>query len=189
MNRKDPVDRQTVLDAALAELVARGIDGFTVERVAERAGVEVCEITRIWGDRRVLMLDAQITGAARFFPVPDTGNLHDDLHVLLTATVELAKNPRGRRWVHRFVAAGGDADLSEVRADFWRVRMADLVTVLQRAADRGELREDVDPLEATRMFAAASMYDILVTDTPMRPEYLDQIVDIFIRGISKNPAP
>ena len=39
-----------------------------------------------------------------------------------------------------------------------------------------------------RMFAGATLFDIVVADTPMRPEYIAQMLDIFIRGVSKNPA-
>ena len=87
-----------------------------------------------------------------------------------------------------FVAAGGDADLSEVRSDFWRVRIDDLVTVLRRAGERGELHDGVDPYEAMRMFAGATLLDIIVADTPIRPDYIVQMLDIFVRGVSKNPA-
>ena len=39
--------RQAIRDAAIAELIARGIDGFTIEGVAERAGVDPRAITQI----------------------------------------------------------------------------------------------------------------------------------------------
>jgi AcrR family transcriptional regulator len=38
MDNRERVDRQAILDAALAEMVARGIDEFTVAGVAARAG-------------------------------------------------------------------------------------------------------------------------------------------------------
>jgi AcrR family transcriptional regulator len=188
MENRGSVDRQAIFDAALAEVVARGLDGFTVAGVAARAGVDPLVITQHWGDRRVLLLEAQLGGVAQRVPLPDTGSLRADLEALIGTSAELAKNPRGRRWVHRLLAAGGDADLAEVRSDFWRVRIDGLVSVLHRAAERGELRDDVDPYDAMRMFAAASLFDIVVADAPMRPDYVTQMLDIFIRGVSKNPA-
>lgn len=175
-----------ILDAALAEVVAKGIDEFTIEGAAARAGVDPAVITQVWGDRRVLLLEAQIGAATEWIPVPDTGSLRDDLEALIVSSAELAATPQGRRWVHRFLAAGGDADLSEVRSDFWRVRIDDLVTVLRRAEQRGELRDDVNQYEAMRMFAGATLFDIVVADAPMRPEYIAQMIDIFVRGVSNN---
>jgi len=82
-------DRQAILDAALAEVVAKGIDEFTVEGVAGRAGVDPGVITQTWGDRRVLLLEAQLGGAAQWVPIPDTGSLRDDLQALMASSAEL----------------------------------------------------------------------------------------------------
>lgn len=184
---EDPVSRQAILDAALTELVNRGIDDFRLENVAELAGVQPAAIRRIWGDRRALLLDALISTASEYVPPPDTGSLRADLEAVLVASAKVAETNRGRRWLHRMLAASGDADLSEVRTDFWRVRHNEMVKILRRAESRGELREDIDVDEAIRMFSGASLLDIVVADTPMRPGYLIQLLDIFIRGISKAP--
>ncbi|MFN8032080.1 MAG: TetR/AcrR family transcriptional regulator [Mycobacterium sp.] len=187
MDSVGSVDRQAILDAALAEVVARGIDDFTAEHVAARAGVDVGTIARIWGDRRVLLLEAQLTSSAQRVPIPDTGSLRGDLMALLASQIELCKTPQGRRSLHRFLAASGDADLSEIRADFWQARLDTLTPVLKRARERGELRDDIDLEEAMRMYAGASLFDPVFVDSPMRPEYVSQMLDVFIRGISKNP--
>ena len=179
-------DRQAILDAALAEVVARGIDNFSVAAVARRAGVEVGLINEIWGDGRVLLMDAQLASASRQVPLPDTGSLVGDLQALSVSQAELASRTRGRRWVHRFLSADGDADLSEIRADFWRVRLEEMVRILQRAAERGELRDGIDLDDAMRMFLGATLYDIVVGDNAPRPDYLAQLLDIFIRGISRS---
>lgn len=184
----DPVNRQAIVDAALAELIDKGIDDFRLEQVAELAGVRPAAIRRIWGDRRALLLDALISTASKFVPPPDTGDLRADLEAVLVSSAKVGDTNRGRRWLHRMLAASGDADLSEVRTDFWRVRHNEMVKILRRAESRGELREDVDVDEAIRVFSGAALLDIVVADTPMRPTYLIQLLDIFIRGISKTPA-
>ncbi len=188
MDNAAPLDKQAVLDAALAEIITVGIDNFTVERVAKRLGVDTEVITRIWGDRRVLLLDAQLSSSARRVPIPDTGTLRGDLLALVQSQIELSETVGGRRALHRFLAAAGDADLSEVRADFWRVRLGELTVVLRRAAERGELRDDVDVLEAMKVFSGASLFDVVFVDAPIRPEFVTQLLDIFILGISKTPV-
>ena len=62
-----------VLKAAFDELVDRGIDRFTVDRVAKRAGVEPDVIIAIWGDRRILLMDAVLSSSESVIPIPDTG--------------------------------------------------------------------------------------------------------------------
>lgn len=185
MDSPAAVDRPAILDAALKEVVARGIDDFSVAAVARRVGVDVSAITQIWGDGRVLLLEAQLASASRQVPLPDTGSLVGDLQALSASQAELASTTLGRRWVHRFLSADGDADLSEIRADFWRVRLEEMVQILQRAAERGELRDGIDLDDAMRMFLGATLYDIVVGDIAPRPDYLAQLLDIFIRGISR----
>lgn len=73
MENRQGVERRVILDAALAEVVAKGIDEFTIEGAAARAGVDPAVITQVWGDRRVLLLEAQIGAATEWIPVPDTG--------------------------------------------------------------------------------------------------------------------
>ncbi len=49
--------------------------------------------------------------------------------------------------------------------------------------DTGSLRDDLAALIASmRMLAGATLFDIVVADTPMRPEYIAQMLDIFVRG-------
>ena len=88
--------RQAILDAALAELVARGIDEFTVEGVAKRAGVDPRVIIQMWGDRRVLLLDAQLSRAHLRVPTPDTGSLRGDALAVPASLAEQTESPQWR---------------------------------------------------------------------------------------------
>lgn len=138
-------------------------------------------ITGTWGDHRVLFLEAAVDYAREHFVVPDTGSLRDDL---LGVAAALAQVPH-RSWFRRMLAVGGDADLSDVRADYWAIRAHDLAPVFERAADRGELREGIDPVEAIRMFTTACLYDALFAGAEMRPEYIAGLVDIFLHGVTR----
>ena len=110
--------------------------------------------------------------------VPDNGNLRDDL---LGVAAALVRVPHPR-WFARALAVGGDADLSEIRLDYWRVRADDVAVVFRRAADRGELRADVDPVDAIQMFVGAVLQDPIFTGSPVRPEYVAQLVDARPQG-------
>ena len=47
-------------------------------------------------------------------------------------------------------------------------------------------RYGIDLDDAMRMFLGATLYDIVVGDNAPRPDYLAQLLDIFIRGISRS---
>lgn len=177
--------REVILASAVAELVARGIDGFTVEGVASRAGVEARVILRMWADRRMLLIDAQLSRMHQEIPLPDTGSLRGDLLAFTAAQAELAKRPQGRAWIGRLLSASRDADLSDVRSDFWHVTFEKISTMLHRAAARGELRPGVNPVSAMQMYVAASWFDAIFLGAEVRPDYGAQTLDIFLRGITR----
>ncbi|HNA51546.1 MAG TPA: TetR family transcriptional regulator, partial [Mycobacterium sp.] len=93
MTKPDDADaeaiREVVLKAAFDELVDRGIDRFTVDRVAKRAGVEPDVIIAMWGDRRILLMDAVLSSSESVIPIPDTGTLRGDLALAFDTAVTI----------------------------------------------------------------------------------------------------
>lgn len=163
----------------------RGIDDFSVPRVAERAGVPLAFIENHWHDWRVLLMEAQLTRAREQIPTPDTGSLRQDLIELSKSLVRLSESTQGRRWFQRNLPNNHDTDLLDVRKDFWNTRFDDLAEIFTRAAARGELLEGIDPVEAARLFCAAYYYDVTFADTAVRPGYGDMVIDVFLRGVSR----
>ena len=177
-------ERDRILNAALDEFRIRGIDSFSLDGVADRAAVDPGLISRYWHDWRVLLMDAQLTHARRQIPTPDNGNIREDLREYADSLIEVANTPQGRRWFHRNLPNGLDTDLTEVRSDFWNIRFSELVPILLQAAERGEIRADVDPIDVMRAFSAALYYDVIFVDGPVRPDFAEQVIAIFLRGIS-----
>lgn len=177
--------KDRIFDAAVAELLSIGIDNFSIERVSRRAGVDASVITDRWHDRRVLLMDTMLSRAGESNPSPDTGDLAQDLQSVTDAAVAVLDAPWARKWFHRLLPHGRDADLYEVGPDFWEVRLAASASILERAAQRGELREGIDPRNAYRMFCAALCFDPMYNDAPVQQEYASQLIEIFIRGISR----
>ena len=85
--------------------------------------------------------------------------------------------------VRLLLPASGDADLSEVRSDFWRAELDRQSMIVRRAIERGELRDGIDPVESMRMFSAA-YYEVIFSGSAVRPQYAAQMIDIFIHGIA-----
>ena len=175
--------RGVVLKAAFDELVDRGIDRFTVDRVAKRAGVEPDVIIAIWGDRRILLMDAVLSSSESVIPIPDTGTLRGDLALAFEAAVTIASTREGRRQLYSMLPRGRDFDPTEVQRDFWDNRLIAWAVTFRRAQQRGELREGIDPMAAARMLAAAVNFDVLFADNPISAEYVEQVLDMFLHGV------
>ncbi len=186
MDTLTPEQRQAVRKAALEELVAKGIDEFSIAGVAMRSAIPGRLIIQEWHDRRVLLMDSQINIAG--VPDPDTGTLRGDLQVFTDLLSRILLIPQGRRWFHRLLPADDSFDAFEVRADSWAVVDGHTLRVLKRAQQRGELREDVDLLVAAQVWKAAILHDLVFADKPIRREYADQLTDLFVRGLTRRDS-
>ena len=60
MGQADGEPHTAIRTAAMAELAATGVDDFTLDGVAKRAGVDVKAIVAHWHDRRVLLMEAML---------------------------------------------------------------------------------------------------------------------------------
>lgn len=178
-----PEVRDRIFIAARAELVDTGIDRFGIDGVARRAGVDADVIVAQWHDRRVLLIDAMLDRSNSPMWNPDTGSLYTDLESVAALAVETSQTAAGRALFRRVLPGGDDVDLAEIGSDFWNARFRDAAQILQHAADRSQLRDGIEPADAIRMFAAAFYYDVIFTDSPVRPEYADQVLDIFLHGV------
>lgn len=175
--------RDRIFDAARAELLESGIDRFSIEGVGRRAGVPPADIRVRWHDRRVLLMEALLVRTSDSEWNPDTGSLHTDLEAVSALAAQISGTGAGRALFHRVLPASGDVDLAEIASDLWAARFRDAAQMLERAAHRGQLRDGVVPAEAIRMFTAAFYYDVIFGDSPVRPEYAEQVIDIFLHGV------
>lgn len=175
--------RDRIHSAVHAELLQSGIDEFSIDRVARRAGVNGELIRAHWHDRRVLLMDVLLERTNAAMWSPDTGGLYSDLGAVGELAAENSRTATGRALFRRLLPGSGDIDLAEVGSDLWAARFRDAAKILQRAADRGQLRPGVVPDEAIRMFAAAFHYDVIFNDAPVRSDYGDQVIEIFLHGI------
>ena len=182
-DRVPPKVRQRVFEAVRAELAEAGIDRFRVDGVARRAGVGSSLILRHWHDRRVLLIEAMLARTNASMWSRDTGSLYSDLEALAALAVDTSQSAMERALFRRVLPGGNDVDLAEICSDLWSARFRDAAQILQRAADRSQLRDGIEPEEAIRMLAAALCYDVIFTDSPIRPAYGEHVIDIFLYGI------
>jgi AcrR family transcriptional regulator len=132
---------QAILQAAVEELAAVGYQSLTMDSVAARAGTAKNVIYRRWPNRAALCIAAY----RRMLPAnpedtPDTGNLRSDALTLLTRVNDRMSSPAGE--ILRELLADIRADperVREVREHLVRASVGPWLTVLARAAARGEV--------------------------------------------------
>lgn len=134
-----------LLDAAWDELQAAGYQAMTMEAVADRAGTSRAVLYRRWPKRAELVVAA----LRRHRPImsgeiPDTGSLRGDVLALLTRMSErlAATGPETLYGLLGDYLA--DAELFDrLRADVLQTGTGIVISILKRAAERGEARPDV----------------------------------------------
>ena len=127
--------------AVMEELATVGYTGLSIERVAERARTGKASIYRRWPTRLELVLDAIDHVMPRLDDLPDTGNVRDDLLLVLRRIAAVMGSRDGI--AARACVDGTDDELARaVRERLIPPRKAMMLALLSRAADRGEIDAD-----------------------------------------------
>lgn len=176
-----------VLDAALAELGAKGLAAFSLAAVAEAAGTTRPAIYRRWKGKTDLVIDAVAKLAATDPPAP-TGEPRADL------VLELAD------FAHCIQAAGAlplaglmlsDEVDPEVRAAYLErivaPRRARLRAILAAGVAAGELDADAD-LEVAGSFLTGSWYAFHVAARPVPRDWPQRVADLVWAACARRPA-
>jgi AcrR family transcriptional regulator len=170
-----------ILDAALTEYATNGLDGMSVDAVAARAGVSKATIYRRYPSKAALVVAATFTIAEETAPKPDTGSLRGDLSANLQNLRKLVCDPVLGQAIKRIqVDALQNEELAQMHEEFVAERRHATRAQLERAIERGELRDDTDLDFALDTIAAPLFYRHLVSRAPITRPYIDKIVDEFI---------
>ena len=129
-----------VLDAARHELSVHGPAGFTMEVVAERAGVGKAAIYRRFRSKNAVIFAAAVH-AFDIEPPPDHGSLRGDMGALLVDVLRSQDNPLARQVIPVLLQElGRDPALGhQLEHTFLARERACIDAVLARAVARGEL--------------------------------------------------
>jgi AcrR family transcriptional regulator len=170
---------EAILTAAWEELAAVGYAHLTIEGVAARARTSRAVLYRRWPSRPALVLAAMRQQAPLLSgTVPDTGTLRGDVFALL------------HRISERLVAVGPEI-IHGLLADYFRddelftylqtqvlqVGSNVMMTILERAAGRGEVRLDRITSRIATLPLDLLRHDLFVTRTAASENSLIEIVD------------
>lgn len=181
-----------LLDAAWAELMETGYDGFTIDAAARQAGASRAVLYRRWPGKQELVRAAIVDAVGKNFATPpDTGSLRGDVIALLHQA-----NQQRVRMVTILLARLGDfyratgtspADLATL-IQGGRESLID--SVIQRAVARGEILPGQVSKRIARLPGDLFRYEVLMTLHPLSDETIEEIVDtIFLPLVHAHSAP
>lgn len=174
-----------MLRAALQVLAARGVAGFSIEAVAERARASKATIYRHWSSQSALLV-AAMDMTFEPLPVPATGTLRRDLIELVRGLHALLRSRRFPLLMAAFIeAAERDPSLKGLHAALTARRREPAKKVLERARQRGEIDPDTDLELTIDMLTAPAFYRRFVAHKSINDSSVEAVVDYVLRAIRK----
>lgn len=182
--RPRSADADEAILAATLELAGEvGINGMSMDVLAERAGVSKTTIYRRWTSKEQLVLDALRSAMGPLDDV-DTGSVSSDLRAYL---IELGERMwRGRMsdvLPHLIEVACHDETLRSRLDDYVQYRRAPMLAILERGLDRGELSADTDLDVLADVLLGPFVYRRLLTHAPLDEDFVDRLLQVAV------PAP
>jgi AcrR family transcriptional regulator len=181
-----PADiRARVMPAVIDELARWGVERFSVEALAERHRLDAAMIYRYWGDRQRLIFDAAIADVGALSSAADTGSLRGDLLALARAVTDRVNTEVGRTLLRVVVMDRPGRHDEDTRMMFWGARFNVVRAVVDRARERGELREGVNTLAAVMIVLAPLNIRALYSDAPVDDDYCVAIADMAWHALAR----
>jgi len=177
--------RDAVLRAALEALTEFGAGGLTFTEIGRRAGVHATSVQRRWGSRENVLLDALLSFSQEKLPIPNTGSLRGDLIAFAQGLTRYLTSPLGKTVVRTMAANEDDLPMADSRAEFIRRRFEAAGVMIDRAADRGELRPGTERQLALELLSAPLYLRALITRQPIDDSFVERVVDTLMHGLAK----
>jgi len=178
---------KAILDAAATLLQERGYTNFTIEAVARRAGASKSTIYRWWSCKMHLLLDIYATDVERMIVIPDFGNVEKELISIIRAIWKLwRETPSGQAYKSMIAEAqAAPSAAGHWRSKFLFERRKKLFFILQRAAERGELRPGVAFEIVIDMLFGFCWYRLLTDQIDDDVAVISAMVHEIVLGISR----
>ena len=178
---RDPHVDRAIEHAALELLREDGFAGFTIEKLAVRAGVGKAAIYRRWTNKTALVVGAVMRRATEVIVWHDTGDLRADLLDYLAQLLRCAQGAEGQLMTAVLGEVSRNAELRVAfQEGFIRPRRAEIRRRVQRGVDDGQLPADSD-VELLADVGVALIYErLLVSGAPLPRNLPARIVRQFL---------
>lgn len=178
--------RKRVLAAAAELLFDQGLAAVTFDRVAARAGASKTTLYKWWPSAGALAAEAYFNRVEHTLEFPDTGDIAADLRTQLRAFVHLMTREGAGPVIAELVgAAQTDPALRQAfSVSYSRPRRDLAIAYLQRARERGQLREGFSLQIVVDQLWGACYHRLLIPDEPLTIEFAEELVSNALLGAS-----
>lgn len=178
--------RTGVLAATATLLFDHGLSAVTFDRVADLAGCSKTTLYKWWPSTGALAADAYFAHVEHTLEFPDTGDVEADLLTQLRSFVRLLTDDGAGRPISELIGAAqtDQALRASFLASYSRPRRDLAITVLQRARDRGQLRDGFSLEVIIDQLWGACYHRLLIPDEPLTLEFADELVHNVLYGCS-----
>lgn len=171
---------QQILEATLNVLAEVGYDRLTMDAVAKQAQASKATLYRRWETKARLVIDALASSKGPTSSA-DTGSLRSDLIDTFCGDHGLNDPNLLRVFASVITAIGRDAEFAAAfRETFVQTKMAATAAVWERAAARGELREDIDISLIAPALAGIVLHRVLLLGEAPTKELITGVIDQII---------
>jgi len=183
---RDPRVHHAILAATVERLRDGGYGALTIEGVARTAGVGKSTIYRRWENKGLLVYEA-LFHRPDSEPFLDTGTLAGDLRLAVDGLVAEYSSPDAIAALPGLLADfGADERLrSLIRDRFLNPVRAQVVTIFERAVERGEARTDVQVDLVVDALAGGVFFRVALAGEDLEEGTADALVEFALRGVMR----
>lgn len=177
--RPRDASRDDALRQAALEVMAEvGYRALTMDAVAARARAGKATIYRRWESKLDLVIDTCTQLATQNLAAPDTGSLAGDLREFLSSFAAFLSGPIGKAAQALVGELPHEPELAAAFRETFLISQRDVLRgILDRAAERGELKADAPRGMAVEIAGAALIYRLMLTGDPLDEPFVEKIVE------------
>lgn len=175
--------------AATQELLAEGgLQAATIDAIAERSTVSKATIYKHWPSRIAVAAEAFGIAVGDALPIPDTGNIVDDLTEHVRNVSMFYATPRGRVFTQLLAACVDD----EAGADYFQRyyldgRRALTATLWERAVERGEVHPGTDIQVVSDVMFGPMALRLITGSAPFDAAQAEEFARVVLHGLLSVP--
>lgn len=176
--------RSAILRAAYELLEEGGLDGFTIEAVAERSGAAKTTIYRWWPNRGALAIESFLELSDTYAQFPQTPSAVADLKIQMRRFARALRGRIGQIIAGIFAEAQTNPETRKAFVEgYLNPRRAALQQLIQRGVAQGELRAGLDLSDVGDMLHGSLCTRLLLRHAPLSDAAVDQLVDTALQGL------
>lgn len=173
---------EKVIDAALQLIGERGIEGTSMDAIAQVSGVSKATVYKHWKDKETLCIDV-IVSLRELPPEFHSGDTRRDLTDLLTHLSQADRPDRLMKIWPRIMgyAAANPKFATALKEHSFSPRRAQIGRILKDAADRGDLPASIDVNLAMDLLIGPIIHRRF-SEGQFPPGFAELVVDAFLRS-------